>query len=574
MGSTSVIEDTTPHGAESPSEFLAAETASRERLRQVLLPQWSGARVAGAGVLVAASLTPSLLPRGWLTQGVVSGVALAAGYGLAVVSGRLLDPVLRRVPAQVRARLGAVVALLAVTLAVAALVAHQLWQVEVRRLMQADTGIAVYPLAISLTALLVGYLTLQVGRLVGWAHAWQVHRLSRLLPRPWARALQATVNAVLVVLFLDVVVAGQVFSAVEDASVTGNARLESQVAPPSSPYRAGSSASLLAWDDLGREGRRFVTAGPSTVLIEEFTGRPGIEPIRVYAGLSSADTAEERARLAVAELDRTGAFTRDVVVVVAPTGTGWVDPYAVAPLEYMYGGNSAAVAIQYSYRPSWIQLLGNQDVAKEAAAALFGAVRDRIDQEPAASRPLLLLYGQSLGAFGSEAIFENLDDLIRRTDGVLWVGPPGSNQLWHEFTTQREPDSPIWQPVYRNGRHVRFGADAASLSQPPGAWGPPRVVYLQHSSDPVTWWGPELLFTRPDWLDQPRGPDVSEEVPYLPVLTFLQLGIDLAQSTDAPVEHGHNFGPAQAHAWALIAPPPDWSPQRAEELGAAIPVED
>lgn len=540
----------------------------------MLLPLWPWGRVVGSGVLVAASLTPSLLPRGWVTQGIVSGVALAAGYGLAVVSGRLLAPVLRRVPAGLRARLGPVAALLAVTLAVAALVAHQLWQVDVRRLMQTDTGIAVYPLAISLTALLVGYLTIQVGRLVAGVHAWQLDRLSTVVPRPWARALHAAVDVVLVVLFLDVVVAGQVFSAVEDATASANDRLESQVSQPDSIYRAGSSASLIPWGDLGREGRRFVASGPSAVSIQEFSGEPAAEPIRVYAGLASADTARERARLAVDELDRAGAFSRDVIVLVTPTGTGWVDPYAVAPLEYMHGGNTAAVAVQYSYRPSWIQLLGNQDVAKEAAAALFAAVSERLDQEPADSRPLLLLYGQSLGVFGSESVFDGFDDILRRTDGVLWVGPPASSRLWKELTTERDPDSPIWQPVYQSGRHVRFGTDAAALSQQANAWDTPRVVYLQHPSDPVTWWTPELLFRRPDWLDGPRGPDVSERTPYVPVLTFLQLGIDLVQSTDAPVEHGHRFGPAQADAWALVAPPTDWSPELAEQLAAAIPVEE
>ena len=43
--------------------------------------------------------------------------------------------------------------------------------------------------------------------------------------------------------------------------------------------------------------------------IEAFTGRPALEPIRVYAGLRSAGSPEEQARLALADLIRMGAFS-------------------------------------------------------------------------------------------------------------------------------------------------------------------------------------------------------------------------------------------------------------------------
>ena len=43
---------------------------------------------------------------------------------------------------------------------------------------------------------------------------------------------------------------------------------------------------------------------------------------------NSADTVQERADLAVEELERTGAFDREIVVVATSTGTGWIDPDA------------------------------------------------------------------------------------------------------------------------------------------------------------------------------------------------------------------------------------------------------
>lgn len=47
-----------------------------------------GGLVLGA-LFFSASLTPTLLPRNFLTQGVLSGSALAAGYGIGVFGGWL-----------------------------------------------------------------------------------------------------------------------------------------------------------------------------------------------------------------------------------------------------------------------------------------------------------------------------------------------------------------------------------------------------------------------------------------------------------------------------------------------------
>lgn len=81
-----------------------------------------------------------------------------------------------------------------------------------------------------------------------------------------------------------------------------------------------------------------------------------MEPIRTYVGLQGAETPEERARLALAELKRAGGFDRSVVVIVTPTGTGWIDPAALTALEYLHHGDVASVAVQYSYLNSPLSL--------------------------------------------------------------------------------------------------------------------------------------------------------------------------------------------------------------------------
>jgi uncharacterized membrane protein len=96
------------------------------------------------------------------------------------------------------------------------------------------------------------------------------------------------------------------------------------------------------------------------------------------------------------------------------------------------------------------------------------------------------------------------------------------------------------------------------------------VVYLQNASDPVTWWSPRLLFTRPDWLTEPRGYDVSPTMRWYPALTFLQVTADLLLAQQTRTAHGHYFHGATVAAWAAILTPPGWTPTRTAELNRRL----
>ena len=99
-----------------------------------------------------------------------------------------------------------------------------------------------------------------------------------------------------------------------------------------------------------------------------------MRPIRVYAGLNSAEELEERADLVLEEMIRVGAFDRAVLIVAVPTGTGWMDPAAMDTLEYLHGGDTAIVAMQYSYLTSWISLLVEPGYGSAAGRELFRTV--------------------------------------------------------------------------------------------------------------------------------------------------------------------------------------------------------
>ena len=53
-----------------------------------------------------------------------------------------------------------------------------------------------------------------------------------------------------------------------------------------------------------------------------------------------------------------------------------------------------------------------------AGRALFEHVYAYWSARPAAQRPRLLVYGESLGSLGSEAAFNGLSDVLGRTDGI------------------------------------------------------------------------------------------------------------------------------------------------------------
>lgn len=514
----------------------------------------------GAFILFSASLTPSLLPRPWYLQGAVSGVAIALGYGLGSVPGVLVRSISRGPRPPTVPRLVQLSLLLpALALVVWVAIVHYRWQVDVRRLMEMERKGLVYLLGAILTAVAVGYILVVAARLARKAWDSYVRLLQRRMSRRFGVAVAVATIVVVGVVVLDVVIGDRLFTALNEAYLASDRGFDAEVRQPESPNQAGGPGSLIDWETMGRQGRTFVARVPNRDQLEHFNGEAGLEPIRVYAGLQTADTAAGRAELAVAELERTGAFEREILLLVAPTGTGWIDPYAVSPLEYMYNGDTAAVAVQYSHLPSWVLMIGNQDRAVEACRALLEAVRERLEQLAESSRPRLILYGESLGSFGWEVLFDDLDDVEEQTDGVLWVGPPRSNRLWQELMSRREEGSPVWRPVVDGGETARFGPDGDTLAAVEGPWNPPRIVYLQHASDPITWLSVDLLFERPEWMDEPRGPDVSRHMPYVPVVTFWQLVVDLVMGTNAPLGHGHKFGSAQAEAWSLIIPPDNWS---------------
>lgn len=531
------------------------------------LPRYTWSGTLGALLFGCASLTPSLLPRGWLLQGAIAGVTAAIGYGVgAGLAWFVAEATERRMSAVVRRRAWLVLAVAGGVLVVVMLVLGARWQRQIHDLVGEDPPEGFSSLGILLVAVLLAVLLIAAGRGVRALARALVRLLGRILPGRVARPAGVLLTVVLVVLLLNGVLFQGLVGAMNSAFSVRDDGTEEGAVEPTAPERSGSPESLIAWEDLGLQGRNFVGKGPTPEELEEFSGEPALQPVRAYAGLAAADDVGDRAALAVRDLQRAGGFERAVLVVATTTGTGWVDPAATDALEYQFNGDTAFVSMQYSYLPSWMSFLVDQAKARDAGRALFDAVYGVWAQLPPDARPRLHVFGESLGTFGGEAAFSGLADIANRTDGVLWAGPPNFNELWRQIVIDRDPGSPEWLPVYEEGRRVRFADEAPDLGEPAAPWDEPRLVYLQNASDPIVWWSPRLILQRPDWLRGDRGPDVSPEMVWLPFVSFWQVTADMAFAVGVPDGHGHKYQADYVDGWAEVAQPPGWTDEENERL--------
>lgn len=531
-----------------------------ERRARLPRPHYSVAGVTVALVLACASFTPSLVPRPWYVQGAVAGISAVFGYGIGVFLAWLARAVTGWTPSPaVTRRLWITLAGVGGPVLAATMWQGQRWQHEIHLLTDVSPPVSYAWIPILLLATTLLLVAVAGARFVRWLVRLVTRRLIPLVPRRLANPLAVLIVAFLLVLVNNGLIWRGLVTVANSASGSLNSATNQGTLRPMVPERSGSPDSLISWDSLGRQGRDFVGLGPTSAELAAFSGVPAEEPVRVYAGLSSADSTRDRAALAIRDLRRAGGFDRAVLVVATTTGTGLVDPAAVEALEYMHNGDTATVALQYSFLPSFISLLVDNDSAQVAGRELFNQVYDAWTALPPGRRPKLLVTGTSIGVFATESAFSGLADIRNRTDGVVWAGSPNFSPLHHTFVQRREPGTPEWLPTYDDGHDVRFASAPRDLRRPRTEWRRPRVVYLQNGSDPVVFWSPRLTFSKPDWLSEPAPPDVSPDMRWIPVVTFWQVTADLPSTYYVPPGHGHRYGALYADAWAAVAPPVGWT---------------
>ncbi|MFD1946928.1 alpha/beta hydrolase [Nocardioides aestuarii] len=528
------------------------------------------AATSGAVVLFCLSLTPSLLPRLALSQALLSALCLLLGYGAGALLGWLVRSCGGHLSGQARSRAWRVLAALGGAACLVFLLLGLRWENEVRVLVGMDRvgiGHAVVGAAVAVVLfallLLVARGVKALGRLAG-------RQVGRVLPAGPATVIGGLLVAVVAYEVVVGIGGARLLGALDSTFRTINDEFRTDLPAPTVAGVSAGPGSTQTWDDLGRQGRLFVSNAPTLEAIEAFSDGPALAPVRAYVGAGQAGVDVRReADQAVAEMEALGGFDRAVVNVVTGTGRGWVNENQAQALEYMWGGDTATVSLQYSYLPSWMSFLLDRQRSQDAGRALFDAIYARWLDIPEDDRPLLVVSGESLGSFGGEAAFSGPQDMATRTSGALFVGPTANNVLWGRLTEERDPGSPEVLPVADGGEIVRFAERPADWVAP-GEWTGTRVGYLQHANDPITWWSLDLAVERPDWLEEDRGRSVSPHVRWVPVVTMLQLGIDQAMANSVPAGQGHQFGQLPVYAWAEILPPPGWTDADSERLAETV----
>ncbi|MGW5241120.1 alpha/beta hydrolase [Monashia sp. NPDC004114] len=548
---------------------------ARDLVRPGRQPWW---HVSRAGLFFGAvyfliSMSPSLLPRTWYYQGIISGLCAALGYAIGVLLSWVVRKVARLIDLRVTvsgearhwllvaAPLFAAVAVLGVTVANVRSQARTAAVVDLDPLHPVDWAMAL----VLATAILVLLIAIARGLRA------MTHRLAeaanQVLPKTIASVIAVVVVATATAWISDNVVFRRGMQAFAAIAAQVNSNPPPGRSAPTSPLRSGGPGSYESYASLGFQGQMFVTSAPTAAQITAATGLGAIDPIRVYAGRTQDRTVSQVADAVVRELQRTNAFNRKVLAVFTTTGTGWVDDWSAQSIEYLSNGDSAIAAMQYSYLPSAMSMMTDRETPREAGKALFDKVYAVWSKLPEGDRPQLVVGGESLGSYGGQAAFTDANDMLRRSQGGVWVGTPSFTEIAESLTAARNEGSPEIVPVVDGGKHIRFAASGDELThdyygRDYGAWEYPRFVYAQHPSDPVVWWNPALLGAEPDWLREPRGRDVNPDVTWIPFVTFWQLTTDMAVGHDPPDGYGHRYGPELVPAWGSVlgrSPTDDYS---------------
>ncbi len=310
--------------------------------------------------------------------------------------------------------------------------------------------------------------------------------------------------------------------------------------PPLSPLVSGSEESTSPFVDLGLQGRRFVTDVVSSELIEEVLGEPAKKtPIRVFIGYNSEPMySMGRTEMAMAELERTGAFDRANLLLVSPTGTGWVDQTMIESAEFLTKGDIATCLIQYGRFPSFLSV---QKVAlgRHQFRALLWSVRQRLAERPPGKRPKVFVFGESLGAWASSDVlmYQGIDGFDHYgIDNALWVGLPGlakwSRNGMAGGRSDVVPEGSVG--VFDNPGEI----EELSAEQQDKL----RATILSHDNDPIAMLSTDLMVRKPDWLEGTPGRGVPEDMDYTPMTTFLQVAIDAMNAMVTVPGHFGSFG--------------------------------
>lgn len=296
-------------------------------------------------------------------------------------------------------------------------------------------------------------------------------------------------------------------------------------APPSSAFVSCGPNSVMPFDSIGKEGRRFVlmalTAGEISNLMEE----PAIDPVRVVGGYESADSIEERVELMIQDMHRLGAFDRSMIAVGSPTGVGYFNYSIAEALEYLTLGDCAIVVPQYALVPSALALTQTKN-GESLTRLLLQRIRVELQSREKDKKPRVVLIGESLGAnialdcaidASGQPYVPIFDEL--GVSGGLYLGVPFRTHMWKAWRFDRMRTDPHYQ--------LECVSEPSEIGPKPKD--KKRHLMIVHHDDPVNKFGFRMIVQPPWWMGAPaeRPPLVPRESKFRPFTTFTLATVDL-----------------------------------------------
>jgi len=240
-------------------------------------------------------------------------------------------------------------------------------------------------------------------------------------------------------------------------------------------------------------------------------------------------------------MERLGAFDREYLLLVSPTGTGWVDHTMIESAEIVARGDIATACIQYGKAPSFLELQG-VSLGRAQFRQLLWGVRQRLRTVPKEDRPKILVFGESLGAWSSSDVImhQGIGGFDHYgIENALWFGLPGlarwSRTGMKEGRNSLTPEGTV-SAFDQLDEYLELSEDEREAL---------RAVVVDHANDPIAQMSLRNAVKQPEWLDGERGRNVPQQMNWTPMITFIQVLADAMNAmVTVPGEYksfGHDY---------------------------------
>src|SRR5690606_20262803 len=147
------------------------------------------------------------------------------------------------------------------------------WQNSIRRLMELEPVTSAHPLEVCVIAIITFVALIALARLFNVTARLISKKSSRVAPRRVSNVVGFSVAILLFWTIANGLLVRSALRALDSSFASFDALIEPDRAQPTGALQTGSAASLVGWRELGRAGREFIGAGPTSVEISRITQR-------------------------------------------------------------------------------------------------------------------------------------------------------------------------------------------------------------------------------------------------------------------------------------------------------------